>query len=257
MSGNYWWQGDRDSVDGNAVVSGNHVIQRVSQAPASIVRTAGLEPSYRWILAERFGAGVPESPGQVAAFAANGTAYVGWNPTFVDNGLPVTSYTVTAAPGGANTTISPADLAKIGYATISGLTSGTPYTFTVTARNWIGNSAPSLPSAAVTPAVTTTAVPGTPTSVSADPDDGTVSIHFTPPASTGATPIIGYTITAPGIAPVHVTGHDFLWAGSGNGLYSVVSGLTNGTAYTFQITADNAVGSSAPASVTATPGPTP
>ena len=257
VSGNYWWQGDRDSVDGNAVVSGNHVIQRVSQAPASIVRTAGLEPSYRWILAERFGAGVPEAPGQVAAFAANGTAYVGWNPTFVDNGLPVTSYTVTASPGGASTTISPADLAEIGYATISGLTNGTPYTFTVTARNWIGDSASSLPSAAVAPAVTTTAVPGTPTSVSADPGDGTVSIHFTPPAGTGATPIIGYTIAAPGIAPVHVTGHDFLWAGSGNGLYSVVSGLTNGTAYTFQITADNAVGSSAPASVTATPGPTP
>ncbi|HXR72718.1 fibronectin type III domain-containing protein [Actinocrinis sp.] len=257
VSGNYWWQGDHDSVDGNAVVSGNHVIASVSQAPVSIVRNAGLEPRYRWILADRFGASVPEAPGQVAAFAADGTAYVGWNPTFVDNGSPVTSYTVTAYPGGASATISPADLAKTGYTTISGLTNGTAYTFTVTAHNRIGESAASLPSAAITPTATTTAVPGTPTSVSADPGDGTVSIHFTPPAATGATPIIGYTITAPGIAPVHVTGHDYVWATSGNGLYTVVSGLTNGTAYTFQITADNAVGSSAPASVTATPGPAP
>jgi hypothetical protein len=140
---------------------------------------------------------------------------------------------------------------------MSGLTNGTAYTFTVTAHNQIGDSAPSLPSAAVTPTVTTAAVPGSPTSVSADPADGTVSIHFTPPATTGATPIIGYTITAPGIEPVHVTGHDYVWATSGNGLYTVIGGLTNGTAYTFQITADNAVGSSAPASVTATPGPTP
>ena len=53
---------------------------------------------------------------------------------------------------------------------------------------------------------------------------------------------------------MHVTGHDFLWAGSGNGLYTVIGGLTNGTAYTFQITADNAIGSSAPATVTATAG---
>jgi hypothetical protein len=231
------------------------VIANLSQAPASIVRDAGLEPRYRWLLlAERFGSSVPEAPGQLAAFAANGTAYVGWNPTFVDNGLPVTSYTVTASPGGASATISPADLAKVGYTTISGLTNGIAYTFTVTAHNRIGDSAPSLPSAAVTPVATTTDPPGSPTSVSADPGDGTVSIHFTPPAGIGATPIIGYTISAPGIAPVHVTGHDYLWAGSNNGLYAVISGLTNGTAYTFQITADNAVGSSAPASVTATPG---
>jgi hypothetical protein len=35
-----------------------------------------------------------------------------------------------------------------------------------------------------------------------------------------------------------------------------LSGLTNGTAYTFQITADDIAGPGAPASITATPGPT-
>ncbi len=255
VSGNYWWQGAADNAGSgdNAVVTGNHVIASVAQAPSDIVRNAGLEPGYRWILVERFGFSVPNAPGQVAAFAADGTAYVGWNPTFVDNGLPVVSYMVTASPGGASATMSAQDLARIGYVTVSGLTDGTPYTFTVTARNVFGSSVPSLPSAAVTPAPVTTVVPGSPTSVSAQPGDGTASIHFTPPATTGATPIIGYTITAPGLAPVHVTGHDYLWAGSGNALYTVVGGLTNGTAYTFQITADNAVGSSAPASVTVTP----
>jgi hypothetical protein len=66
-------------------------------------------------------------------------------------------------------------------------------------------------------------------------------------------PIIGYTISAPGITPVQVTGHDYLWAGSGNGLYSVIGGLTNGVSYTFQVTADNVAGASRPASVTVTP----
>lgn len=254
VSGNYWWQGDADSSSKNTTVSGNHVIAHLSDAPAAIVRAAGLEPGYRGILFERFGVGVPDAPGQVAAFAANGTAYVGWNPTLVDNGRPVTSYTVTASPGGARVQLSAGELRRLGYVAVPGLANGTTYTFTVTAHNDAGDSAASLPTRGVTPtAVPATALPGAPTAVSADPGDGTASIHFTPPASTGGTPIIGYTITAPGLAPIHVTGHDFLWAGSGNPVYTVVGGLANGTAYTFQVMAQNAVGTGAPATVTVTP----
>jgi hypothetical protein len=80
-----------------------------------------------------------------------------------------------------------------------------------------------------------------------------VSLHFTPPSSPGITPILGYTISAPGIAPVHVTGHDYLWATSSDGLYAAVGGLTDGTSYTFTITAENVAGSGRPATVTATP----
>jgi hypothetical protein len=118
-------------------------------------------------------------------------------------------------------------------------------------------SAPALAAAGVTPGSTVMSplpVPGQPTSVSARSGNGAVSIHFTPPASTGVTPIIGYTITAPGITPVQVTGHDELWAGSGDGLCTAIGGLTNGVSYTFQITANNLAGASRPASVTVTPG---
>ena len=61
--------------------------------------------------------------------------------------------------------------------------------------------------------------------MSAKVGDGAVSLHFTPPSSPGITPILGYTISAPGIAPVQVTGHDYLWATSSDGLYAVVGGL--------------------------------
>jgi hypothetical protein len=117
-------------------------------------------------------------------------------------------------------------------------------------------SAQALVAAGVTPGSTVASpapVPAPPTSVSAHVGDGSVSIHFTPPASPGVTPIIGYTISAPGVTPVHVTGHDYLWAGSGDGIYAVIGGLTDGETYMFQITADNVAGSSRPASVSATP----
>jgi hypothetical protein len=89
--------------------------------------------------------------------------------------------------------------------------------------------------------------------MSAKIGDRAVSVHFAPPSSPGITPILGYTITAPGIAPVQVTGHDVLWATSGNGLCTMVGGLTNGTQYTFTLTADNVAGSGMPGTVTATP----
>ncbi|HJP73009.1 MAG TPA: right-handed parallel beta-helix repeat-containing protein [Pseudonocardiaceae bacterium] len=122
VSGNYWWQGDADSSSKNTVVSGNHVIAGLTAAPASITSAAGLEPQYRHILAESFGTSAPDAPAQVAAFAVNGSACVGWNPSFVDNGAPVTGYTVTASPGGEQATLSAADLAKLGYAIMPGLT---------------------------------------------------------------------------------------------------------------------------------------
>jgi hypothetical protein len=118
-------------------------------------------------------------------------------------------------------------------------------------------SAQALADVGVTPGSTVESsapTPGAPTSVSAKVGDGAVSLHFTPPSSPGITPILGYTISSPDLsAPVQVTGHDFLWAGSGNGLYTVVGGLTNGHTYTFKITADNVAGHGRPASVTATP----
>ncbi len=53
----------------------------------------------------------------------------------------ITSYTVTASPGGAHVTS-----AGGSPLTVAGLASGTTYTFTVTASNAGGSSPPSAPS---------------------------------------------------------------------------------------------------------------
>ena len=261
IEGNYWQQGDPSSVSGNVTETGNHIIASLRQAPASILAAAGLQPGYRGILAASFASpSVPDAPDQAAAFGADGSAYVGWNPVFTDNGTPVTRYTVTAAPGGQSVTVSAADFQRLGYAVVPGLANGTAYTFTVTAGNARGTSAPSLPAGPVTPRAGLGSVPGAPGSFTGDTGGDDVSLHWSPPASAGGTPVIGYTISAPGapdapgIRPVTVTGHTVNWATSGDSIFTTVGGLTPGTPYTFQVTADNVAGPGVPAATTVVPG---
>jgi YD repeat-containing protein len=101
------------------------------------------------IIADLFGyyAAPPAPPTAVTATAGNGQAIVSWTAPSDTGGLPLTSYTVTAAPGGQTATASGSATA----ATVTGLANGTPCTFTVTAANAVGASSPSAPSAAVVP----------------------------------------------------------------------------------------------------------
>jgi hypothetical protein len=115
---------------------------------------------------------------------------------------------------------------------VPGLTNGTAYTFTVTATNAVGVGPASAASNAVTPAAAAT-VPGAPTGVVATAGDGQAGVSWTAPSSNGGSAITGYTVTAsPGGATASTSGATNV----------IVPGLTNGTAYTFTVTATNAVG---------------
>ena len=75
---------------------------------------------------------------------------------------------------------------------VTGLTNGTPYTFTVHARNGAGNSLESTASNQVTP----TGAPGAPTGVSASGGNAQATVYWTIPASNGGSAITGYTVTS-------------------------------------------------------------
>ena len=207
------------------------MIVRATNAAGDSVASAavGATPEIDWH--------VPSAPTNVVAVAGDASARVSWTPGWSFAGFP--SYMVTAHPGGRTASgISPT-------ATVTGLTNGIAYTFTVTASDGYGTSTASDPSAAVTPQPAVTASDA-PTGVVATARDAEAVVSWTAPVSDGGSPVTGYTVTAtPGGKTATTTG----------ATSATVTGLTNGTAYTFTVTASNAAGTSAPSA--ASPAVTP
>ncbi len=83
--------------------------------------------------------------------------------------------------------------------------------------------------------LTYVAVPGAPTAVSAAAANASASVSFTAPTVTGSTAITSYTVTS---TPGNLTA-------SGTGSPILISGLTNGTSYTFTVRATNSAGAGA------------
>ena len=94
---------------------------------------------------------VPGAPTAVSATAGNASATVNWTAPANGNST-ITGYTVTPYIGStAQPTTTVTGNPAPTTATVSGLTNGTAYTFTVTATNAIGSGPPSAASNAVTP----------------------------------------------------------------------------------------------------------
>ncbi len=177
---------------------------------------------------------VPGPPTAVTGVGGDGEVAVSWTAPTNNGGSAITAYTATAVEDPSKSCSSPA----FTTCTVADLTNATPYTFTVVATNARGTSTASDPSVAVTPF----GVPSAPTYVNGVAGDGEVEVAWAQSDYNGSA-ITRYTATAvedpsksciatasrytPALAPCTVTG------------------LTNGTPYTFTVVATNARGDSA------------
>jgi len=254
IENNYWQQGDADSSKENVTEANNHLINSLDQVPPAVLRSAGLEPAFRDIASLHFAkAAPPEPPSRVAAWAANGIAYVTWSPSVDQGGSPVESYTVRASTG-TEAHISAAEFRKNAYLKIDGIATSQPVTFTVTAANRQGTSVASLPSREITPQQQTIEPPAAPQNVSVHAGKGAASIHFQlPPAAHPAghaSPILAYEVTVnPTGRKVVFTGRNIIVLEGTHTTFYAVDGLTSGTSYTFSVAAVNAAGTGTPAVV--------
>ena len=186
----------------------------------------------------------PDAPTSVTATSTGAiTANVSFTAPASDGGATITSYTATSSPGGITGSISQAGSGTIA---MTGLTAGTSYTFTVTATNSAGTGSASSASNSIT----TVGAPSYPTSVVAiATGKRSATVSFGAPSSNNGSAVTSYTATSsPGGLTQTLT--------QATGGTFTFDGLQPGTAYSFAVTATNAIGTSAAAtsnSVTTTP----
>ncbi len=184
---------------------------------------------------------VPGAPTISNATGGNASATVTWAAPASNGGSTITGYTVTAADSTHSANGGQCTTSGSLSCTVSGLTNGDSYTFTVTATNTIGTGSPSAASKTVTPSPI---LPGAPTGVSAaNAQNASSKVSWTAPADNGGSAISAYTVTAADATTSANGGQTCKW--TSGPLNCTVSGLTNGDRYTFTVTATNAVGTGA------------
>ncbi len=181
---------------------------------------------------QSFDALVPTPPTNVSATPGNAEATVSWVAPSNTGGLPITGYTVTGDPDGGCSVA-----ADVSECTITGLSNGTEYSFTVIATNDAGNSLPSAASASVTPA----GPPGGPSQVQVEATTLGLIVRWTAPSDNGGSPVLRYRAQANPSCEVEALPDEV----SGATPYScTIFNLDPNRDYTVTVTAINAVGES-------------
>lgn len=175
-------------------------------------------------------------PGPLSVTAASGAVTVAWKPA---SGAP-TSYQISRCspapctpPGSAVATVAVPATSYVDRA----LTNGTSYVYTVAAANVWGSSGR-------TPLATATPVgpPPAPIGLTSKPSDASVTLGWTPPATTGGAPIARYVVTQDGrtVSTLPSTAR-----------FYQASGLVNGETHRFGVAVGSSLGTGPAARVTA------
>ncbi len=213
------------NVEGSTMVILSMPARSDAAAVTITVVTLGVATATSYVYA-----GAPAIPATPTATAGITSATVSWVAPAA-NGSPITGYLVTPYLAGAAQAPQSFD-ATATTRTLTGLTAGGSYTFTVAAVNAYGTSAASGRSAAVVPY----ALPNAPTITAVTAGTAAATLTWTAPGN-GGSAITGYLVT-PFIGTVAQPAQVF----AGTATTQTVTGLTAGTVYTFTVAAQNLAG---------------
>ncbi len=197
-------------------------------------------------------ANFPDPPPTVTATAGNQQITVNWT-TPADNGNTILRYqynvydTTNEMTHTTWTNIPGSDVNTTEY-TVTSLTNGVAYAIGIRAVNDFGPGPGTL-----SPVLIPASIPGAPTGLTAEPGDGQVHLQWTAPISDGGNTITGYeyqqkTGSTPFGSGINISGSN------ANTTEHTVTGLTNGTNYTFRVRAKNPMGEGLPSNeASATP----
>jgi titin len=175
-----------------------------------------------------YSTGVPSAPTSVTGTPGNGSVALQWTAPSSIGAAAISDYIIQYSSNEGTTWSTDDTGSTATSATVSGLTNGTGYIFEVEAVNSVGDGPFSSPSGTLTPS----GPPGAPTINSIIPKDGALQVNFTAPTSTA--PISGYLYQLDGTGP--------WYSNSATSSPLTISGLSDGTSYSVEIEAVNAIG---------------
>jgi hypothetical protein len=164
---------------------------------------------------------VPGAPSHVAATPGNASATVSWHAPKVTGGSPITGYVVRTTPP------TPPCTTRGTSCKLTGLVNATTYQVTVAAKNAVGTG----PATAAVP-VRPRSVPGAPSVTGVVAGKQRVTVSWSDLVTNGE-PITSYVVTSSPSSKTCTTT---------SASSCTVTGLTDGSSYTFSVRASNVIG---------------
>ncbi len=226
--------GDWTAIDGSHANTTGHTVTGLTNGTDYTFRVRAVNGSGNGDTSTVTVTMVPAAPTSLSATPSDGQVALTWDDpgnTSIDN------YQVSTDGGTSFTDIDPSGAGTTSH-TVTGLTNGTAYTLAVRAVNDSGDGP------AATASATPVAKPAAPTNLSATPSDGQVALTWDDP---GNTSIDKYRVSTDG-----GTSFSDIDPSGATTTTHTVTGLTNGTEYTFAVRAVNGFGDGAASTVTVT-----